>query len=197
MNAGSSFAAAGSYQPGGLRRFLRWPLDKIDRALRFRPQVRTPAKPTMVHPLEKLTFHDGAVFEIYQGQPGRPYMSLPEVQVVNKLSLKEIDDRLCEYRFELNVAADVLWQRFFSKVSSPHFVQFAGKNMILTCAPANLEASYQRIKECISWANFWYAKEREQLIAQVLAQDEAHRSAAEMNENRRNGLRRQFEFLPL
>jgi hypothetical protein len=69
--------------------------------------------------------------------------------------------------------------------------------MLLICRPADLEPSYQRSKGAIAQANQWYAEERERLISIVIAKDEERRAAEELEQNRRLGLRRQFDYLPL
>ena len=195
VKAELAYRIAGNRQISGATKSLFRQLGRLTQALfkASKPSV----KPTVVHPLERLTFYNGTIYEIYQGQIGREYMALSGVEVARKLSLKELEDDRCEYRFELNLPTDAIWRRYFKNRLPGCPVQFEGKTMILTCLPKDLEAHYQRIKTAFAEANYWYAEEREQLIPTVTDKDEERRAAQEMEENRKLGLRRQFDCLDL
>ena len=124
-------------------------------------------------------------------------MALSGIEVTRKLSLKELGDERCEYRFELNAATDPVWRLYLKKLLPDVSIQFDSQMMVWTCFPADLEWSYQRTKDAIAQANFWYAEEREQLISMVAARDEERQAAREMEQNRKSGLRQQFECLRL
>ena len=76
-------------------------------------------------------------------------------------------------------------------------VRFESNVMVLTCHHADLELSYHKVKEAILQANLWYEEEWEELVAQVTAVDAERRLARELEENRKTGLRRQFEGLQI
>src|SRR5262245_29057319 len=73
-------------------------LRKLARALGF-TSSKGPKRPRIAHPVESLIFHNFAIYEIYRGQPGRQYMSLNDVEVLRKLSFRELGGGQCEYRF--------------------------------------------------------------------------------------------------
>ncbi len=176
---------------------LRFPrFEKLARMLGF-GSPRPPHRPAIRHALERLTLHNGAICEIHRGQPGRPYLFPGGVEVVRKLSFRELNHRQCEYRFELNGPTDLVWRCFIRTLLPGFPVRIDGKVMALLCSPAELESSYEQVKEAMAWANAWHAEEWEELIAKVSARDEELRAAREMEENRRTGLQRQFDYLPL
>jgi hypothetical protein len=166
--------------------------------LRALKSSRAPARPALQHPLQDLTFFDGAIYHLRQGQPGAEYLSLSGVEVIAKISLKELGGNRCEYRFELNLAIDAVWRAFFAhQLPGDRSVRLEGRTLVLSCQPSDLEETYQRVKRAMEGANQWYAEEREALISRVIASDEEREAAREMEENRKTGLRRQFEFLEL
>jgi hypothetical protein len=169
---------------------------RITHALGFN-RARLPIRPAPQHPLENLTFHSGTLCQIQQGQIAAEYMALSGVEIVGKQSLKELNDERCEYRFELNMVTDPIWRLYVNRCLPDVLARFESKVMILTCLPVVLERSYQRIRNAIEQANAWYGEEREQLIATVIDRDEQRRAAREMEQNRKVGLRRQFEHLEL
>jgi hypothetical protein len=178
------------------KRLLLLPMRRLKRALGLRP-VPPPELPDLPHPLESLTFCNGTVCQMHGTQLGGEYMALSGIEVVRKHSFSELDDERCEYRFELNLATDSIWRWMFQQPAPRLPVRFEGRVMVLTCLPADLEGSYRRIKQAIARANVWYARERERLIPQVIAQDEERQAARELEQNRRVGLQRQFECLLL
>ena len=160
-------------------------------------QTRSPERPAVRHALERLTFSNGTIYET-NGEPlSREYLALSPVGIVSKLSLRELDVEGCEYRFELNTATDPVWRWFLQKLLPGLQVQFESKVMALTCLPADLEGNYQRIKRSMAQANLWYAEEREQLIPFVIARDVERQTAKEMEQNRRWGIRKQFDCLQI
>jgi len=178
---------------GWLRRFM----NGISRALKSQPEPALPIKPTILHPVEKLTLHNCGLFELYRGEPARPYLPLPGIWVVNKLSLVELKEGLCEYRFELNAVPDTIWKCFFQRVFPSTQARFDHKYLMIVCKPDELEGTYFEIKDAMLMASEWYAEDRDQLIPLVMALDEHRQAQAELEENRKLGLRNQFEGLPL
>ncbi len=168
---------------------------KLSRALGLDSPLSLPEKPLIRHSLENLTFCNDTIYEMRNGRLSEEYLALPKVEVVAKLSLKELNDEQCEYRFKLNAATDPVWRCFFKKRLPEMPVRIESNAMVLTCLPANMEWSYHKVKEAILQANLWYEEEREDLISQVVARDDERRQAREMEENRKMGLRRQFESL--
>ncbi|MFO1475651.1 MAG: hypothetical protein U1F98_03240 [Verrucomicrobiota bacterium] len=159
-----------------------------------RPQPR----PATSHPLEDLTFVDGAIRLCRKGQAPVEYLMISGLQVLAKKSLLELQDGRCEYRFELNGITDSTWRTFFAKLLPAGLsVRFEPRILVLTCPPAELESRYNQVKSALWGANDWYAEEREDLIRKVTELDDARQAAAEMEENRKAGLRRQFECLDL
>ena len=171
-------------------------LVRLVRALGF-GQSDTPRRPVLRHPLERLIFHNFAIYEVYRGQPGRLYMSLSNVEIVRKLSLREFDTGQCEYRFELSAPADPIWTFYFRRLAPDLAVRFENKSMVLVCFPPDLESSYSQIKDGFAFANHWHADEREALLKKITAQDEAQQAMREMEENRKRGLQKQFDYLEL
>ena len=179
-----------------VKKFLSSQVSKICRTFRFRAP-KLPQKPAVRHSLESLTFFNGTICHVCHERPVGEYLPLSGIEIIGKLSWKELDDERCEYRFAMNLATDLVWRCFFKWVQPELPVSFEGKVLVLTCLPADLELSYQGIKNAIAQANLWYAEEREQLIPQVIARDEARQAAREMEDNRQTGLRRQFEYLEI
>jgi hypothetical protein len=179
-----------------VKAFLSTQLGKIRQAFRFHAP-KLPQKPAVRHPLESLTFYNGTICHVCHERPAGEYLPLSGIEIIGKLSWKELDDERCEYRLVMNLATDLVWRCFFKWVQPELPVSFEGKGLVLTCLPSDLELSYQGIKNAIAQANLWYAEEREQLILRVIARDEAREAAREMEENRQTGLRRQFECLDL
>jgi hypothetical protein len=166
------------------------------RALRFnRPPPLQ--KPVISHPLDRLTCYKGTIYEMYQEHPVSEYMPFHSVEVTGKLSLKELANEQCEYRFRLNWELNPIWRSYFKALIRGLTVHFEGAVMGLICFPADLETSYQRVKQAIAQANDWYAVERAALILKVIAKDQERQAAKEMEENRRMGLHRQFGNLEL
>ena len=97
----------------------------------------------------------------------------------------------------MNTATDPVWRWFLQKLLPGLQVQFENKVMALTCLPADLEGNYQRINRSMARANLWYAEEREQLIPVVIARDVERQTAKEMENNRRWGIRKQFDCLQI
>jgi len=171
-------------------------LRRLTRALKF-SLVRTPARPAVAHPLESLTFSNGTIYQLQGEQLAGEYMGLSGIDIVRKLSFRELDEERCEYRFELNSPTDPVWRFYLKKLLPNVTVHFESKVLVLTCRPADLEWSYQRAKTAIAQASHWYGEERERLISRVIAKDEDRRAARELERNRKMGLRRQFEYLQL
>jgi len=167
------------------------------RALGAQPEQVLPEKPTVLHPVEKLTLHNCSLFELYRGQPARPYLSLPAIGVLNKVSLIELQDGLCEYRFELNAMPDGIWKCFFQRLFPSARARYDANFLMIVCEPEELEETYSEIKDAMLMANEWYAEDRDHLIPLVMALDEHRQALAEMEENRRLGLRNQFEGLEI
>ena len=108
-------------QVGGVTKLLSQQLGKIGRSLGFSSRARLPERPRLQHDLERLTFYNGTIYELQNGQTSEEYMQLPYVEAVRKLSLKETDDGRCEIRFELNISTDQVWRWFFRKASIRDF----------------------------------------------------------------------------
>jgi hypothetical protein len=119
------------------------------------------------------------------------------VEVVKKLWFRELDDRQCEYRFELNAAPDSIWLCFFRRLFSDLSVRIENKTLVVVCFPADLEPTYEQIKDAMAWANLWHAEERDALIEKVQAQQEAEQATRELEENRKHSLKRQFDELQI
>jgi hypothetical protein len=161
------------------------------------PRQALPDKPAILHPVEKLTLHNCGLFELYRGQPARPYLPLPDIEVVKKVSLSELGDGRCEYRFELNATTDGTWRCFFQRLFPSTEARLDNKFLMIVCTPQALEAIYYVVKEAMLVANEWYANDRDLLIPLVMALDEHRRAVTELEENRKLGLRNQFEGLEL
>lgn len=177
----------------GLRRIFA----RLARAVGL--QTRTDASPKLLfaHPVERLTFQNHLIYELHRGQPGREYLPLAGVEILRKLSWRERSDDSCEYRFELNAAPDNFWQSLFQRFFPGLQARFDSRTLIVVCAAAELEATFQSVKQAMLLANAWYAEEREMLIAQIIPLDAQRRAAVELEENRRRGLQMQFESLEL
>src|SRR5688572_30484242 len=124
-------------------------------------------------PIERLTFKDGRIYELYNGKLSNPFMGFSELQVTKKLALKERDQCQCEFGFELSSPADPVWIEMFREDLGKTTVEFQGDRMLLTCLPANLEQTYSDIKQSMAKTNARYAAERQELIARIVAKDEA------------------------
>lgn len=196
MNAELTMTFPDGGQFARAKKLLSLHIGKINGAFRSNLNTRPPARPKVRHCLEALTFYDGKIYGLRRAQLSKVYMPLPDVEVAKKISFTEIDGEQCEYRFELNTATDPIWRWFFQKhLSELLAVQFQNNVMAFACRPANLESSYERIKDAIAQANAWYQEEREGLISKVIAIDDERRAAREMEANRQLGLRRQFDYL--
>src|SRR5438876_8375006 len=149
----------------------------------------------MEHPIEKLTLKDGRIYELYNGKLSNPFMSLSQVQVTKKLSVREREAHHCEFGFELSTAADPVWVSFFKEQLSEFPVEFQGARMLLTCPPANLEERYARVKTELGQTNIRYEKARQDLIARIMIKDEALKVAEEKREERTAALNSQFDQL--
>ena len=151
----------------------------------------------MEHPIEKLTLKDGRIYELYNGKLSNPFMSLSQVQVTKKLSMREREAHQCEFGFELSMAADPVWVLLF-KEQLPEFpVEFQGARMLLTCLPAHLEERYAKVKAEISKTNIRYETARQELIAKIVAKDEALKVAQQKREDRTAALNSQFDKLEI
>jgi hypothetical protein len=69
--------------------------------------------------------------------------------------------------------------------------------MLLTCLPADLEQSYSKIKSSMTKTNVRYAKERQELVAKIVAKDDALNSARKRQEDRSAAVKSQFDSLKL
>lgn len=152
---------------------------------------------TMDYPIEKLTFKEGKIYELYNGKLSNPFMGLCPMQVTKKLSVKERDHHQCEFGFELSCAADPVWVSFFKQDSSDPAVEFQGTRMLLTCLPANLEERYGKIKEAMAKTNVRYEEERQALIGKIVTKDEALKAAQQKREDRTAALNSQFDKLQI
>jgi hypothetical protein len=169
---------------------------RLARALGFGPP-ESPKRPEVRHPFGRLVFHNFAIYELYRGQPGRQYMALTNVEVVNKLSLREFETGQCEYRFELSTAVDAIWLGFFKRLLPDTNVRVENKTMVIVCFPSDLELAYEQTKDAVFGANIWHMEEREALLMKITAHNEAQQAMREMEENRKQGLQRQFDGLDL
>lgn len=147
----------------------------------------------MQHPIEKLAFKDGRIFEIYNGKLSNPFMELSEIQVVKKLAVKERDQHQCEFSFGLSSAADPVWVSFFKEDLAEFPVEFQGDRLFLNCLPAELEERFPKAKAAIARTNTRYAQEREELIAKIVAKDASIKSAQQKHEARKAALEQQFD----
>ena len=151
----------------------------------------------MEHPIEKLTFKDGRVYEIYNGKLSNPFMDLSQVQVTKKLSMREREAHQCEFGFELSMAADPAWVALFKEQLSEFPVEFQGARMLLTCLPANLEERYAKVKTEIAKTNLRYETARQELIAKIVVKDQALKIAQQKREERTAALNSQFDKLEI
>jgi len=148
-------------------------------------------------PLERLTIKDGKIYELYNGKLSNPFMGVSQLQVAKKLAVKERDQRQCEFGFELSAPADPVWIEMFMEDLGEISVAFQGDRMLLTCLPADLEQTYLQIKDSMSRTNARYAKERQELVAKIVAKDDALNSARKRQEDRTASLKDQFDRLKL
>jgi hypothetical protein len=148
-------------------------------------------------PLERLTFKDGRIYELYNGKLSNPFMAFCELQVTKKLAVKERDQGRCEFGFELSSPADPVWVAMFKEDLGQPAIEFQGDRMLLTCLPADLEQTYLSIKQAMAKTNARYAKERQELIAKIVAKDEALNNFRKKQEDRAAALKDQFDKLQL
>lgn len=151
----------------------------------------------MEHPIERLTFKDDKLFEIYNGKVSKPFMSPSRVEVTKKLSVKEHDHHQCEFSFGLAMAADPIWVTFFREQLSEFPVEFQSERMLLLCLPGALQERYAKIKEAMARTNARYEKERDELIARVMAKDQALKAAQQQRDERTAAVNRQFDDLQI
>ena len=151
----------------------------------------------MEYPIEKLTLKDGRIYELYNGKLSNPFMSLSQVQVTKKLSMREREAHQCEFGFELSMAADPVWVSFFKEQLSEFPVEFQAARMLLVCLPANLEERYAKVKMVIGKTNERYEKTRQELIAKIVVKDEALKLAQQKREERTAALNSQFDKLQI
>jgi len=76
-------------------------------------------------------------------------------------------------------------------------VEFQSGRMALLCLPANLEERYARTKEAIAKTNARYERERQELVAKVVAKDQALKAAQQKREERTAALNSQFDKLEI
>ena len=69
--------------------------------------------------------------------------------------------------------------------------------MLLTCLPSDLEQTYLQIKDSMAKTNAQYAKERQELVAKIVAKDDALNSARKRQEDRSAAVKSQFDNLKL
>lgn len=174
----------------------RFHIAAINTLLGFRRRKHL-RRPAISHPIDNLIILNGAIFQVRGEQLGGEYLALSGIEIVRKLSLKELDDERCEYRFELSGGTDGVWRLLFKAALARPTVRFERNVLVLTCLPVNLELNYEQVRGAVQQANALYAEERESLIPRVIARDEERNAAREMAENRKTGLRRQFECLEL
>lgn len=124
-------------------------------------------------------------------------MSLADAQIVKKMSLREFETGHCEYRFEMNGPVDAVWLGFFKRIMPDFPVRFENRTMTFACFPQDLESTYDQIRDAVAAANVWHAEEREALLLRITAHDESQQATREMEENRKQGLLRQFDGLEL
>ncbi len=148
-------------------------------------------------PIERLTFKDGKIYEIYNGKLSNPFMSFSELHVAKKLSVKERDQGQCEFAFELSSAVDSVWVEMFKEDLGKGPIEFQGDRMLLTCLPANLEQTYSQIKDSMAKTNARYAKERQALITKIVAKDEALLLVRKKQEDRAAAVKDQFDRLQI
>ena len=148
-------------------------------------------------PLERLTIKDGKIYELYNGKLSNPFMGVSELHVSKKLAVKERDQHQCEFGFELSSPADPVWIEMFMENLGKISVAFQGDRMLLTCLPSDLEQTYLQIKDSMAKTNAQYAKERQELVAKIIAKDEALNSARKRQEDRTTALKDQFDRLKL
>jgi hypothetical protein len=148
-------------------------------------------------PLERLTIKDGKIYELYNGKLSNPFMSVSQLQVAKKLAVKERDQHQCEFGFELSSPADPVWIEMFMEDLGAISVAFQGDRMLLTCLPADLEKTYSQIKDSMTKTNVQYAKERQELVAKIVAKDDALDSARKRQEDRTTAVKDQFDRLKL
>ena len=148
-------------------------------------------------PLERLTIKDGKIYELYNGKLSNPFMGVSQLQVTKKLAIKERDQHQCEFGFELSSAADPVWIQMFVEDLGKIPVEFQGDRMLLTCLPADLEQSYSKIKNSMTKTNVRYEKERQELVAKIVAKDDALNSARKRQEDRSAAVKSQFDSLKL
>jgi hypothetical protein len=182
--------------PFAARKWRSARFTKLARLLGLGPP-EPPARPPIRHPLDRLVFHNFAIYELYRGSPGRKYMALSNVEVTRKLSFRELASGECEYRFEVNAAPDPVWDCYVKKLLPDAGVRFENRVLVLVCFSADLETRFEQTRRALAWANFWHTEEREALLARISARDEAEDNAREMEENRRLGLKRQFDNLEI
>ena len=178
--------------PGGFWRgfFHRW-LGVKDVKESKPPRIELP------HAMDRLSFHDGTLWEVTEHGVTREYMALSGVEVMAKRTLRECQDGQCEYRFELNLAADPAWQFYFRQWHCPVVVEFRGNELILVCGAEELEPSYAVVKARMVQANAAYARERENLITRLIAREEGRAAAREEEAKRFRKLQRSFDGLQL
>jgi len=148
-------------------------------------------------PIERLTFKDGRIFELYNGKLSNPFMGFSELQITKKLAVKERSGAECEFSFELSAAADPVWVEMFKEEQAKTLIEFQGDRMLLTCLPANLEETYLQIKASMAKTNARYATERKELIAKIVAKDEELNTLRKKQEDRAAALKDQFDKLSL
>jgi hypothetical protein len=149
-------------------------------------------------PLERLTIKDGKIYELYNGKLSNPFMGVSQLQVAKKLAVKERDQHQCEFGFELSSPADPVWiEMFMEDLGKKISVAFQGDRMLLTCLPADLQQTYLQIKDSMTKTNEQYAKERQELVAKIVAKDDALNSARKRQENRSAAVKDQFDRLEL
>ena len=162
-----------------------------------RRAVNPSPTPELPHPLDRLSFHDGTLWEIGEGGICREYMALSGVEVIAKRSLRERPDRRWEYRFELNLATDPAWQFYFRRLRCPVATEFLDRELVIACWPEELGSSYAAVKIFLARANQFYAAERENLITSVIAREEGLAAAREGVAKRVRELQRSFDGLQL
>jgi len=148
-------------------------------------------------PIERLTFKDGRIFELYNGKLSNPFMGFSELQITKKLAVKERSGAECEFSFELSSAADPVWVAMFKEDQGKTLLEFQGDRMLLICLPADLEETYLQIKASLTKTNARYATERKELIAKIVAKDEALNMIRKKQEDRAAALKDQFDKLQL
>jgi hypothetical protein len=148
-------------------------------------------------PIERLTFKDGKIYELYNGKLSNPFMNYSQLQVTKKLSVKERDQTHCEFGFELNSPADPVWIAMFKEHLGEMPIEFQGDRMLLTCRPDALQDAYLKVKDSMAATNVRYAKERHELVAKIVAKDEALTAIRQKQEDRAAAVRDQFDRLQI